>query len=1335
MKRTITRLTFLSLAGLNRQFLALSSMLLFLTFDPAFSQTSEVHTFKNVRMGGGGLVSGVEYSPAEQNLVYARTDVGGAYRWDQALQEWTPITDFAGNNTADDMGVLSIAPDPGDANKVYILTGLYTQSWGGTGAVYASSDKGNTWTRSPLSIKIGGNEDGRTMGERLQVDPNLGSTLFLGSSTDGLWKSVNSGASWAKVNSFPVSSSAIASGGISFVLFDKTSGSAGIASQTIYVGVAVTGSSNLYRSTDGGQNWAPVAGATTDYMPHHATLASNGTLYIAYANGAGPNGATAGAVFKYATASGTWTEITPSPHTDQGGYAGISVSASNPDVLVVSTLDRWAPRDEIYRSTDGGASWQARLNGAGYAYTDAPYGAASTPHWIGDVDIDPFNENNAWFITGYGVFNSENVAASVPTWNFKVKGIEETVVLELASPASGPLLVSAMGDIDGFRHETNLDQSPPSGRLSPHYGTNTSIAYAENVAGKLIRVHSNVSGNYGAYSTDGGVNWIAFGSFPAGTTGGGNIAISSDGNTLVWQPANAAAFYSTNNGTSWTAASGLPAGIKPVADRVNPIKFYGYDAGQGKIYRSTDGGITFSVASSGLPTAFSWELWKTGIKAVPGIEGELWIWNTAGLYFSTDGGANYAQVTGINSASKVGFGKAPNGSSHPAVYMAGFLEGVYGFYRSTDMGVSWVRINDSQHQYGNINDITGDPNKYGRVYLATNCRGVVYATTTVAQTGGDSEAPSTPANLSAASITQTSFVLSWAGSTDNVGVTGYNIYRNGLKIGETAATNFAVSGLSGNTVYNMTVKAKDAAGNTSDFSALLAITTSNAPTPDLVLYDEEILAGWNDWNSWAGAKNVASTSPVKVGTKAYKVGYTGAWQGFRLSVTDAANALSTVTYPEGIGFWAYAEGSSAVQLNVLTTNVSDVASTSKSISVPAGAWTYFKISWADLGNPGQVKSVLFQETGGTGGLVVNFDAIKLLAAIPPVTVNPDKLIYADALQTGWSNWSYAVTQDAGSTTQVKVGTKSLKVTPTETWGALSFYNSSLLDISSYKGGISFWIFGETASEGTTIKLRVYTESTGDGVPASSIKQIEVPLNVWTKVVVPWSELALNTTARLGSENARVMADMVQRVTIQNGSNAVGQVFYIDQLQLSGEVPNPLPVRLVRFDAEQDRDAVNLSWITASESGSAGFEVETASDAMHWKTIGFVASAGSEGNSADVLRYNFRDHNPIAGINYYRLKQIDLNGETDYSGIEYVHFSMQELLVVYPNPVVDEVNISFPDWSQVVDMRLVDQSGKVIFTNVLKTNKLDMKTYPAGQYLLQFRLKNGESAVSKIVKVH
>jgi hypothetical protein len=134
-----------------------------------------------------------------------------------------------------------MATDPSDPNRVYMATGLYTQSWGATAAILASIDKGNTWQTTKLTIKLGGNEDGRSTGERLQVDPNLGNILYLGSSTDGLWKSLDYGASWNKVNTFPVTSSPIGSGGISFVLFDKNSSTPGTATNTIYVGVVTPG--------------------------------------------------------------------------------------------------------------------------------------------------------------------------------------------------------------------------------------------------------------------------------------------------------------------------------------------------------------------------------------------------------------------------------------------------------------------------------------------------------------------------------------------------------------------------------------------------------------------------------------------------------------------------------------------------------------------------------------------------------------------------------------------------------------------------------------------------------------------------------------------------------------------------------------------------------------------------------------------------------------------------------------------------------------------------------------------------------------------------------------
>jgi xyloglucan-specific exo-beta-1,4-glucanase len=66
------------------------------------------------------------------------------------------------------------------------------------------------------------------------------------------------------------------------------------------------------------------------------------------------------------------------------------------------------------------------------------------------------------------------------------------------------------------------------------------------------------------------------------------------------------------------------------------------------------------------------------------------------------------------------------GQSYPAVYLAGSVGGVWGTYRSDDVGATWQRIDDSQHQFGNINCLAGDPRIYGRVYLGTAGRGIVY---------------------------------------------------------------------------------------------------------------------------------------------------------------------------------------------------------------------------------------------------------------------------------------------------------------------------------------------------------------------------------------------------------------------------------------------------------------------------------------------------------------------------------------------------------------------------------------------------------------------------------
>ena len=693
------------------------------------------YQWRNVQIGGGGFVSGLVYSPAQQGLLYARTDVGGAYRWQPASRTWLPLTDHLGRREVNYTGILSVAPDPSDAQRVYLAAGTYTHPAVGNAAVLRSADQGRTWAVAPLPIKLGGNEDGRNTGERLQVDPNLGTTLYLGTTLDGLWRSQDRGENWQKVSTFPVATSARRTGGLAFVLFDKSSGRRGRATPTLYVGVLRLDGPSLYQSHDAGATWQPVPGAPTGLMPHHAAVAANGTLYITYNNGPGPNEVTAGDVQRYEPRTGTWASIRPAqvPVGTLGGFGGVALDRQHPGTLLVSTLDRWRPGDELFRSTDDGRTWQPVLDWratgkANLDFSKAPYAATSNPHWLGDVALDPFAPANAWFVTGYGVFATQNLGAAPPRWVFENEGLEETVPLGLASPPAGAPLLSAVGDIDGFRHD-QLTASPPAGRLKPEYSTNLSIDFAEQRPSFLVRAVRAPAAHWAAWSEDGGTTWTPLASSPPAIRDAGYLAVGADGQHLAWRPdqAQPAVYHSADRGASWTPALGGEGRANAVADRADPLLFYRYDAGQGRVLTSHDGGASFAPAATGLPVSTDYR--HAALHPVFGRMGDVWLvapGPQGGLLHSLDAGRSFQRLPTVAEAWCVGTGRAATAGGYPALYLVGTVGGTYGVFRSDDQGASWQRINDDQHQYGGIEAVVGDRRTYGRVYLQTGGRGIVY---------------------------------------------------------------------------------------------------------------------------------------------------------------------------------------------------------------------------------------------------------------------------------------------------------------------------------------------------------------------------------------------------------------------------------------------------------------------------------------------------------------------------------------------------------------------------------------------------------------------------------
>ena len=739
----------------------------------------DTYSWGNVRLEGGGFVSAVIASPTVENLFYARTDVGGIYRWDNTYKVWIPLLDWLSQDDVGLYGTESVALDPSNPERLYIMAGTKYFSDGKT-AIFRSKDYGVTFDTTIVTSlwTAHGNGMGRQTGEKLAVDPHNPDILFCGSRSAGLFKSSDAGVTWANVSTIGAQPGAdlLNANGISFVLFDPASSlTATGGTSVIYMGVSAA-TDNLYVSKDGGVSFTAISGGPSNQMPHRAVL-SNGNLFITFSSSAGPQPVSSGAFYKYNITSGTWTNITPQENgvylgsggqSYAHGFGGVSLDPNDPNHIIITTLgyyggqtryadgsDGWG--DRIYVTKDGGTTWYTAFS---YKDPSLPENANASVngnawirgnaiHWAGSVTFNPFNTDEAWVTSGNGVFHCENVNDSLPIWKFESKGLEETVPLDIVSIPGGPL-VTAIGDYDGAVY-TDITKATPI--HSPKIGTTQSLGYAPLVGAFLRTGHvtdystgTGIESDVMYYSADMAATWTKLPT-PIGTQG--LVVLSADGKVLLHRPTNSSTVSrSADQGTTWTTVTGLDGQAqyaKIVCDPVNANVFYVLDQ-QGVLKRSTDKGISFVAAGSVQDN--SKNLWQSSnglIRTVPGREGHLWapldqpqtwasngMYSTNGLAYSEDGGETWTRLTTVHSAHAVGIGKAADGADYETIYIWGVIgddSSPLGIYRSIDKGATWVRINDDAHQYGgpgNGKFVQGDMNVYGRVYMSTVGRGLIY---------------------------------------------------------------------------------------------------------------------------------------------------------------------------------------------------------------------------------------------------------------------------------------------------------------------------------------------------------------------------------------------------------------------------------------------------------------------------------------------------------------------------------------------------------------------------------------------------------------------------------
>jgi hypothetical protein len=174
----------------------------------------------------------------------------------------------------------------------------------------------------------------------------------------------------------------------------------------------------------------------------------------------------------------------------------------------------------------------------------------------------------------------------------------------------------------------------------------------------------------------------------------------------------------------------------------------------------------------------------------------------------------------------------------------------------------------------------------------------------------------------------------------------------------------------------------------------------------------------------------------------------------------------------------------------------------------------------------------------------------------------------------------------------------------------------------------------------------------------------------------------------------------------------------------------LPVSLLSFTATKEGNKNLLQWTTGQEVNSSYFSVERSGDGVSFKGIGQVDAAG---NSSGAKNYSLVDAKPVNGMNYYRLKMMDKDGEFSYSEIRSINEGMSFGVNVYPNPVQNNLNLNFSsDKAETVQVEVLDNGGKVVATQEVRvaagasTQGINVGGLSSGVYYVRVVRSEGET---------